>query len=203
MEVITLKVGQLRTNCYLLSSKNEVGIIDPGDDGEYIISQIQKMELSPVWVLTTHGHFDHVLAGIEICLTYKIPFFINPKDEFLLKEAHKSAFNFTGAKVEPFVIEADYIKDGDVLKIGNFNLKVIGTFGHTPGSVCLYSKIENVLFCGDLVFEGGGVGRTDFSYSSEKDLWESIKKISKLPKNTTIYPGHGENLKVEDLKFNN
>ncbi|MDO8657138.1 MAG: MBL fold metallo-hydrolase [Candidatus Levybacteria bacterium] len=199
MDVVVLRVGQLSTNCYLLCSKDKVGIIDPGDDGEYIISQIQKLELSPVWVAATHGHFDHVLAGMALALTYKIPFFIHPKDEFLLKDAHKSALHFTGVKFEPFIIKPDFVSTGNVLKVENVNLKVIETPGHTPGSICLYSKAEKILFCGDLVFENGGVGRTDFSYSSEKNLWDSIKKISKLPKDTTIYSGHGQNLEVGDL----
>ncbi|MCL4415585.1 MAG: MBL fold metallo-hydrolase, partial [Actinobacteria bacterium] len=103
--------------------------------------------------------------------------------------------------VEPFIIKPDFITDGDIIKVGDIQFKLMGAPGHTPGSICLYSKIEKALFCGDLVFEGGGVGRTDFKYSSEKDLWESIDKISKLPGDTVIHPGHGESLRVKDLKF--
>lgn len=201
MNLLTLNVGSLKTNCYIVESNNEAGIIDPGDDGEYIIEQIQKKDLIPVWASATHGHFDHVLAAMELALTYKIPFYIHSKDEFLLKDAHKSAFHFTGAKVEPFIIKPDFVEEGSILKINDIKLKVIETPGHTPGSICLYSKTEDVLFCGDLVFKGGGIGRTDFTYSSEKDLWESIKKISKLQKDTRIYPGHGGNLKIEDILF--
>lgn len=201
MRITTLAVGHLGTNCYLVESKNEVGIIDPGDDGEYIIDIIQRKELNPVWAIATHGHFDHVLAAMEIALTFKIPFYIHAKDEFLLKDAHRSANFFTGTEVEPFVIKADYMEEKDVLKVGDVQFEVIETPGHTPGLVCLYSKTEKVLFCGDLVFAGGGVGRTDFKYSSEKDLWHSIKKISKLPKDTIVYPGHGEKLKINDINF--
>lgn len=201
MRIITLKVGQLGTNCYLIESDREVGIIDPGDDGEYIIEQIQRLELSPVWILATHGHFDHVLVAMELSLTFKIPFYIHPKDEFLLKNAHESAFYFTNVKVEPFLIKPNFIKENNILIVGSLVFKIIEVPGHTPGSVCLYSKSENILFCGDLVFAGKGVGRTDFKYSSEDNLWRSIKKVLKLSKNTKIYPGHGESLKVEDLQF--
>lgn len=199
MRIITLKVGQLGTNCYLIESDREVGIIDPGDDGEYIIEQIQRLELSPVWILATHGHFDHVLVAMELSLTFKIPFYIHPKDEFLLKNAHESAFYFTNVKVEPFLIKPNFIKENNILIVGSLVFKIIEVPGHTPGSVCLYSKSENILFCGDLVFAGKGVGRTDFKYSSEDNLWRSIKKVLKLSRNTKIYPGHGESLKVEDL----
>lgn len=204
MKVITLKVGQLGTNCYLVESNNETGIIDPGDDGEYIIQEIQKYNLNPVWVCATHGHFDHVLAAMELSLTFKIPFYINEKDEFLVKDAHKSALHFTGAIVEPILIKPDFIKDGDILKVGDVKFEIIETPGHTPGSVCLYSKNlpagRQALFCGDLVF-AGGVGRSDFKYSCEDDLWHSIQKISKLPKDTIIYSGHGTRFNVRDINF--
>lgn len=201
MKIVTFRIGQLGTNCYLIESDGKVGIIDPGDDGEYIIEQIQRLELSPVWILATHGHFDHVLAAMELSLTFKIPFYIHPKDEFLLKNAHESAFYFTNVKVEPFLIKPNFIKENTILIVGSLVFKIIEVPGHTPGSVCLYSKSENILFCGDLVFAGKGVGRTDFKYSSEDNLWRSIKKVLKLSKNTKIYPGHGESLKVEDLQF--
>ena len=73
----------------------------------------------------------------------------------------------------------------------NFQLKVIPTPGHTPGSVCFYLPKEKALFTGDTLF-ANGVGRTDLSYSSEKDLIASLKKLSKLPPETKIYPGHEE-----------
>jgi|SRR3989344_8396845 len=201
MKIITLRVGQLGTNCYLIESDEKVGIIDPGDDGGYIIDQIQRLELSTAWILATHGHFDHVLAAMELSLTFKIPFYIHPKDEFLLKNSHDAAFYFTKVKTEPFLIKPNFIKENDVLKIGSSIFKIIEVPGHTPGSICLYSKSENVLFCGDLVFAGGNVGRTDFKYSSEDNLWRSIKKILKRSKNTKIFPGHGENLELGDLRF--
>jgi glyoxylase-like metal-dependent hydrolase (beta-lactamase superfamily II) len=78
-------------------------------------------------------------------------------------------------------------------------LKVIQTPGHTPGSVCLYFEKEEVLFTGDTLF-ADGVGRTDFSYGSEKDLLASLEKLSKLPPKIKIYPGHGESgIKLGDL----
>ena len=88
MKIITLRVGQLGTNCYLIESDEKVGIIDPGDDGQYIIDQIQRLELSPTWILATHGHFDHVMGATEIKLAYNIPFLLLLPSLLIISLAH-------------------------------------------------------------------------------------------------------------------
>ena len=87
MEIEKLIVGQLQTNCYLVWDKKtrEGIIIDPGDDAEYIISRIKDLEIKPQMILATHGHFDHVLAVLELKLAFKIPFLLHRKDLFLVK----------------------------------------------------------------------------------------------------------------------
>ena len=192
MKIITLPVGQMGTNCYLIESDGEVGIIDPGDDGDYIIRKIQDLEAKPVWVASTHGHFDHVLAVSELCLSLNIPFYLNPQDDFLLKKAKNNAEYFLGTSVDPILIKSLPLSSAKKLKVGKVEFKIIETPGHTPGSICLYCKKEKVIFDGDLIFEGGMVGRTDFEYCSKGNLKKSIKKIFKLPEETIIYPGHGE-----------
>lgn len=190
--VITLPVGQLRANCYLLTDKKtqETLIIDPGDDAEYIENVVLDNKYQALKILCTHGHFDHTGAVLELKLIYRIPFFLNKKDEFLLNFARRSARRFTKLDIGPKpALDAD-LKDN--LKIGQSELTVIETPGHTPGSVCLHLPEEKIIFSGDLIFAGGGVGRTDFSYSSQKDLEKSLRKIFKLPAKTIIYPGHGE-----------
>ena len=74
---------------------------------------------------------------------------------------------------------------------GKNRLKIFGTPGHPPGSACLYDDGQSVLFTGDTIFAGGGVGRTDFSYSDHSRLLSSLEKIFMLPQETIIYPGHG------------
>lgn len=193
----TLEVGQMRSNCYLFWKDPENAIIiDPGDDADYIIQNIRELELTPSAVIATHGHFDHIMAALELKLAYKIPFYIHEKDEFLLTRMEKSAKLFVGFDPGP-APEADiYLKNDSILEIpasagrGNCQLKIIPAPGHTPGSVCLYDKPN--LFVGDLLFADGATGRADFVYSDKEKLKKSIKKISRLPKETIIYPGHGE-----------
>lgn len=200
MKVIPLVVGQLQTNCYLVESQGHVGIVDPADDGEYIIEQIAKLNLKPLWVVATHGHFDHVLAVSQIALTLKIPFYINPKDNFLLYQAQNSAQHFTGVQVDPLLIEPFPFPEEKTLSLGEEKLEVIDAPGHTPGGVCLYSKKDRFLICGDLLFAGGVVGRTDFKYASYLNLVKSVKSVLKLGDKTMVYSGHGEPTSIGELK---
>jgi len=199
MKIERLVVGQLATNCYLAwdEESSEAVIIDPGDDADYILRKINDFNLSPQFVLATHGHFDHVLGTTELKLALNIPFLIHQKDLFLLKRAGETSKFFTGVGGEPILPPDKFIKEGDKVVFGEESLKVIETPGHTPGGVSFYSS--GFLFSGDLIF-AEGVGRTDFAYSSKEKLEKSIKKILKLPKETIIYPGHNQPLAIEDFR---
>lgn len=191
IEIITLPVGQMQSNCYLLVDKKtyETLIIDPGDDGDFIIRTISDKKLKPIAVVATHGHFDHIMAVTELTLAYGIPFWASKADEFLIHNMQDSAFHFLHIKTDPAPVIDSYLKKD--IRIGSIKLHIIETPGHTPGSVCLYSPEGKILFCGDLLFAGGAVGRTDFSYSETGELKESLKRVFQLPDQTAVYPGHG------------
>lgn len=195
VEIITLVVGQMQENCYLVydSDSPETIIIDPGDDADYIERIIADNKLLPQIIIATHGHFDHLMAVTELKLAYNIPFKIHKNDEFLVKNMRESAKHFLGIVTDPPPIIDEFLNPKSHIKIGNHQLEIIEAPGHTPGSCCFYLKKENILFTGDLLFADGGVGRTDFSYSNSELLTDSLKKIFKLPPKTQIYPGHGRN----------
>lgn len=202
-EVLTLTVGQLQTNCYIpYDKKSQKGcIIDPGDDADYITRILTDKKIKPECIVATHGHFDHILAVSELQLAYDIPFVLNSKDIFLVINMQSSAGYFLGRKIDNPIPQVNRnLKEGDTLKMGISTFSVIETPGHTPGSICLFSRIMNVLICGDLLFAGGGVGRTDFSYSSPQDLQKSIDKVFKLPSNIIVYPGHGDSFQLGEEK---
>ncbi|MFC1711058.1 MBL fold metallo-hydrolase [Patescibacteria group bacterium] len=204
MPVEMLKVGQLGTNCYLFYSNKtkEALIIDPGDDAGFIISKIKDLELKPKAIIATHGHFDHVLAATELKLAFNIPFYISQKDEGLLKNANKTAKFFLKVDFDPVLTADKYLNKKSQLKLGNLRLKIMSTPGHTKGSVSLYSKTENLIFVGDLIFAHGGYGRTDLKGGDFKTLTSSVKEALSLPRNTTIYPGHGEATSIKQEKKN-
>lgn len=192
MKIETLVVGQLATNCYLAWCPETLKaiVIDPGDAGDFIAEKILALKLKPELIVATHGHFDHILAATELKLAFNIPFLINKKDEFLLKRGQKTAEFFTRIKADLSPTADHFIEEGDIIEFGRQKLRVIETPGHTPGSICLYS--EGILFSGDTLF-AGGIGRTDFRYSNQEKLSDSLQnKIFTLPKETLVYPGHGE-----------
>lgn len=201
MKVASLQVGQLQTNCYLVWDENdfEAVIIDPGDDGDFIIQKIIDLELHPKFILATHGHFDHVLAVTELKLAFKIPFLMYQADLPILKKAAASAKHFTGIPALSPLPPDKYLHVGDVLQFGQEKLKVMETPGHTPGGVSFYSP--GILFSGDTLFYHG-MGRTDFSYASQSQLEKSVKKLLRLPEKTLVYPGHGQETTIKEEKSN-
>lgn len=202
MKIKTLVLGQLQTNCYLVwdEKSTETIIIDPADEGSYIGQKIIDLKLKPKFIVATHGHFDHILGATELALAFNLPFLMNDQDEFLLQKNQASVKYFLGFNADPPPKISKTLKEGNFLVIGRDKLEVIETPGHTPGSICLYSK--GVLFSGDTLFKNG-IGRTDFSYSSHADLLSSIKeKLLILPPETLIYPGHGEETTVNDEQEN-
>lgn len=198
-----LVVGQLQSNCYLLINTqiNQLIIIDPGDDAEYIIQSINDTGATPQKIIATHGHFDHILAVTELQLAFNIPFLIHEKDKFLVKRLNETSKHFTGVESGPGPKINQFLTDGQKISLGNINFQILQTPGHTPGSICLYTQRKKLAFVGDLIFAGGGVGRTDFSYSNETELNKSLSKILKLPKQTIIYPGHGPESNIGQEKL--
>lgn len=178
MQIRVLSVGQLQTNCYLVWNDDspDCFIIDPGDDADFITTEILSLKLTPKAILLTHGHYDHCLACLELKLNFHIPIYLDPKDLFLYRKRRQ----FKQPPTLPFPKS---------FKLGNSILKIIPTPGHTPGSVCFYQAPH--LFVGDTLF-ADGVSRTDFSYSSASDLQKSITQIVSYPPNTLVYPGHEE-----------
>jgi len=175
MEIKNLIVGPLLTNCYILLSKKEAIVIDPGAEPEKILKEIEGKKL--VYIILTHYHLDHTLAAKK------------------LKEK-------TGAKILAGKDEKEFLKfqpdrfleDGEEIKLEEEPLKIIFTPGHTKGSICVLGK--NFIFTGDTLFEDG-YGRTDLPGGSEKDLRESLAKLKKiLKKGMTVYPGHGPIFKI-------
>ena len=193
MKYQKLIVGDLQTNCYLVWNEDsrKVVIIDPADESDFISDEIQRLDLIPEAIWLTHGHFDHVLAALDLKLIFNIPIIGSKLDSFLIDRTTKTA-NYFGSKVNipEFNIDKETI-DSDEFEIMRIP-------GHTPGSIGFYTKKENLLFSGDVIFRDG-VGRTDFSYGNAKELNESIEKIKKLPEDTLICPGHGEEFVIGQM----
>lgn len=185
-------VGALGVNCFILGCK-ETGlgiVVDPGDEVERILAEVQRQKLSLVAIINTHGHFDHIGGNLQLTQTTKAPLYIHQADApMLARVAQVSAMYGLPGENSP---EADHaLEDRMVITFGNQQLQVIHTPGHTPGGCCLYLEQHQKLIAGDTLF-ADGVGRTDLPGGSHSQLVESIKtRLFCLPDTVQVYPGHG------------
>ncbi len=191
-------LGELEANCYIVHFDDACVVIDPGDSAEFIAQKIEESKHELVAIIATHGHFDHVMAVGELQLSYNVPLFVHEKDMFLIRRISQTARHFLSYK--PVVIPPKDIHDfshNSFVSICPF-ISVVHTPGHTPGSVILSVKGEEILFTGDTVF-AHGVGRYDFSYSSKSQLQKSLQKIRMYPAETILYPGHGDSVLLSEI----
>ena len=203
MEVKRLVLGMIRTNCYIVYTKDtkKAVIIDPAADSKRIIKEISALSVVPEAVLLTHGHFDHMLAADSLRKEYRIPVCVLEEDAPLLEDAAKncSSLFFTA-----YVTKADnLLKDGQIMEFLDGKLQVIATPGHTIGSCCYYGKEEGLLFSGDTLFQGS-IGRTDLPTAKPSKIHTSIReKLFVLPEETLVLTGHGEETTIGEEKANN
>ena len=200
IKIRSVLVSECYTNCYLcMNTETKEGfIVDPGDDELKISANVSHIEMKPVAILLTHGHFDHIGAVEKLKKRYDIPVYASEVEDRLLLDNRANLSSMFG---EPTMICADkFLRDGENVNIAGFDIKFILTPGHTLGSGCYYIADENVLFSGDTLFHASR-GRTDFPGGSEAAIINSIKeKLLKLPGNTDVYPGHMDTTKIDNEK---
>lgn len=195
MESETFVLGELQTNCYLLSNPHngEALLIDPAAEGDWLNEELLRRHLELKAVLLTHGHFDHVLALLSLKLAWQMPIYCQEQDWFLLKEAANSAQYWLQHPVDPIPPADLSLADGEKLELAGSLIEVITTPGHTPGSVGFLLAKEKLYFSGDTWFKDG-VGSTRHRYSSQAQLLHSLQKIQALVKKgrvAEVLPGHG------------
>lgn len=186
MRIKTIKVGELMTNCYIVSDEisKEGVIIDPGFEMDEIINEIGDIKIKAI--ILTHGHYDHVTDAFALSETINAPVMIHKDDEAMMAYSTQK--------------RADRILDsGDKLEIGHWKLEIIPTPGHSKGSICIYNEKAGVLFSGDTLFWKDH-GRTDLPGSSQNEMENSLKKLFALPPHTKVYPGHGKPTTIGDEK---
>ena len=177
MNITTLPVGMLQTNCYILENGSRCLVIDPGAEAEKVEAFLQDRGLTLEAILLTHGHFDHVGAVRTLAADTDCRVFLCTLDLALPDAMTYGPLYYT-----------DAYSDCDRLTLAGLTFDVLHTPGHTPGSVCL--RFNDVLFSGDTLFDGS-IGRTDFPGSSWEDMKASLARLKTLEDGLTVYPGHG------------
>lgn len=191
--ISTFVLGPVSTNCYLIyhNQTKEGVIIDPADNGAYVLNKCRELGVTPAAILLTHGHFDHIMAVEDICRAFHCPIYAGRKEEELLREP---SMNLSGSMgTEAVSLESDVlVKEGDKLSLIGLEWKVLETPGHTEGSVCYLVESEKLLFSGDTLF-AGSYGRTDLPTGNTKKIFDSLtEKLFLLSGDIRVCPGHGE-----------
>lgn len=190
--------GAFKQNCYILSdTEGSAIIVDPGSDAPEIIERLNNHHLTPIAIINTHGHFDHIGAIADLITEYSIPFYIHEADASLVKSAN--IYRLLFKTKSPIVIpEIDKLISSKTshLSIGNFDFEIVQTPGHTPGGVCF--KIANCLFTGDTLLPKGP-GTTHLPGGDSQQLIRSIEILRQIDSSVLVYPGHGRPLKLADI----
>lgn len=186
MKVKSACIGSMGNNCYLIIDEktNKSALVDCADDNAQMMDLIGDTELE--YILLTHGHYDHIggVKGIKERFGAKVV--ISDKDASMLCSSKLSLAAFTGAKHSN--VDADIlVNDGDSITLGDLDIKVLATPGHTKGSVCYL--VEDSLFAGDTLFFCS-CGRTDLPGGDEYEMLDSLHLLRDLDGDYQVYPGH-------------
>ncbi|MDR1687496.1 MAG: MBL fold metallo-hydrolase [Clostridiales bacterium] len=189
--VTTIALTEWQANCYLISNTQtkETIIADPAGDFPKIQKKLAELNLTPIAVFLTHGHFDHIMAAREVCDTYGVKIYAASAEREILSD---TSMNLSGMYGKTTALEADiWLDDAQNITLAGFNIRVIATPGHTSGSLCFYFENENILISGDTLFKDG-IGTTQLPTGNLPVLARSIKeKLFTLAPETVVYPGHG------------
>ena len=175
---------EVENNVWLVGDDSEVLVIDAAHDHEPILAAIGTRAV--VGIVATHGHNDHINAADALATAKGAPILLHPDDAELW------------AQVYPARPWDQDLADGQELRAGGHELRVLHTPGHTPGGVCLWDEANGVVFSADTLFKGGP-GATGRSFSSFPTIIESIRtKLLPLPAATVVHTGHGDDTRIGD-----
>ena len=194
MLIKTLPVGQLETNCYVVTNETTLDcvVIDPGDEGNTILDYIESNRLHCVAVFLTHGHFDHVGAADYVAEETGACVYMNKNDDARYDEAGYMRYALPE--------NGRYYGEGDVIDAAGLRFEIYATPGHTRGGVTI--RCEDALFTGDTLFKGS-CGRTDLPGGDMEQELASLRKICLLPGDYEVYPGHMDASTLErERQFN-
>ena len=196
MQIVNLFPGSYGSNCYLIEDGGEALIVDPSAAASAILRRLREDGCTPVGILLTHGHFDHIMSidtlrgaepGLKVC--------IHEADAPMLTDTDKNAFALFFGQERVWNPADVLLCGGDEIRVGNATFTVVHTPGHSPGSVCYLCQTEGVMLTGDTLF-ADNIGRCDLWGGSYATIRDSLRALRSYDGSLTIYPGHGETNKL-------
>ncbi len=197
-------VGVLRCNCSIFGDEEsrEAIVIDPGDDIGEIQAVLERHGLKVTAIIITHAHIDHIAGAAQLKQLTGAPVYMNERDRELYELLDVQAGWLGMATPERTEIDAE-LKEGDTLKLGPAEFRILETPGHTEGSVSVWIPSEKKLAAGDTLFLDS-IGRTDLPGGDGRAILRSIRdKLLPLPEETIVIPGHGGNTTIGREKARN
>jgi glyoxylase-like metal-dependent hydrolase (beta-lactamase superfamily II) len=202
VNLLSRVVGPFHENTYLIVDEDagDAVVIDPGDEGDEVITMIESggAPLSAVWL--THAHLDHIGAVSAVRRRFgNVPVYLHPLDRPVYDSASKFAELYNLPFEQPDAPDRE-LKHGDVMRVGSLAFDVIHAPGHSPGHVVFFGN--GILLGGDVLF-AGSIGRTDLPMANPAHMQESLGKLAVLPPETIVYPGHSDATTIgEELNSN-
>ncbi|MCR5410501.1 MAG: MBL fold metallo-hydrolase [Lachnospiraceae bacterium] len=197
----SMVLGPVMTNVFFVinDDTNECVIVDPADSPERIIAFMEKEDLMPAAVLLTHGHYDHIAGVAGVLEKWKIPVYASSGEKRLLKDVDLNHSLMSYGR--GITVDADrFLEDNEVFEEAGISIKCIHTPGHTEGSCCYIIDSMKAVMSGDTLFEGS-IGRTDLPTGSMQQMSRTlVERISTLPEDYDVYPGHGGITTIADEK---
>ncbi|MDH4116272.1 MAG: MBL fold metallo-hydrolase [Acidimicrobiia bacterium] len=172
VRIAKITVGEWDNNVYVVNcvSTNRAVVVDAANEADRILDLVDGLEVEKV--LTTHGHFDHIMALDDVTRALGVPWYMHLADVEIAERSPDGP-----------------LSHGDVIEVGEIAIHVLHTPGHTPGSVSFV--IEPTILSGDTLFPGGP-GATRWDYSDFGQIMDSVERhLMAFPDPTVVHPGHG------------
>ena len=196
MKIRNLFPGSWGSNCYLIEDNGEALIVDPSASASAILRALREDGCTPVGILLTHGHFDHIMSVDTLrAAEPDLKVYIHEADAPMLTDPDKNGFAFFFGQDRAWKLADILLVDGDEISVGQSVFTVVHTPGHSPGSSCFLCAEEKVMFTGDTLFSDN-IGRCDLWGGSYATIRRSLASLRAYDGTITIYPGHGDDSKL-------